>query len=203
MRLGPAVALLTVLSSAPWGGAPSAVQALTAHFEGRVVAGQVYTRAFGNRFVFSLVPERDADGRWLGWNIRVEERGRLTDLAGMTPPWRGEGPLQVRPGRARVGTRAAPQVFIFSPEVERTIGWDMVDGADTRPEVITALLRRIEAFGRGEFLVLDASPPGGAMGAVVGGDTMTFEVTLRWQRDVPRPLGVRSIPREQFGASVR
>lgn len=191
MKVWIVAASLAALSSGQWPDARQASMERTDRFRGRVVEGGVYRHSFGDGYVFALVPEQDASGRWLGWNIRVEERERPTNLAGMTPPWRGEGPLHVRPSEAIGNTRAAPQVFIFSPEVERTITWDMVDGPNSRPDLVAALLQRIEAFGRGELRVLDVSSRRGARNAAVDSRIMAFAVTLRWQRDVPRPPGVR------------
>lgn len=152
--------------------------------KGRISAGESFSRNFGPNFVFELRPEGHASGVWLGWDISIRQPERDINLAGMTPPWRGPGPLGILGWNLLPGRNAPHEFrnFMFSTEVGKSITWDMVDPRD-RPEDYVqtkALLARIEQFGRGEFRITPYELIPAADESRTGIKWMEFEVQLSW-----------------------
>lgn len=154
--------------------------------EGAVSAGQDFSRSFGPDLEFRLRAT-------VGWTVGTYRKGRDTNLARMTVPWRGPNALSIM-GWNFLPNANAPSVrrsFMFSPEVGETITWDMVDPPGDRFDAkrTDELLARIEAFGQGQMEILRyklGQPPTDA-GSDAKFDTpldgFTFRVTLSWPTD--------------------
>ncbi len=128
------------------------------HLSGQVEAGQAFRHPFGARFTLILAPRAD------GWEIQVEEVGRVENLARLTPPLHFlPNPLEIegwqflsdpracaaRPYQAEQGP-GERRSFIFSPAVGQDIAGPAAPAAVT-PEEVAA----VERFGRGTLRIQD------------------------------------------------
>lgn len=164
---------------------------MTSTFKGRVRAGESLSRSFGDGFTFRLEPEQHASGDWRGWRVVVNRRGATTNLAEMTPPWRGPGPLGIYGGDflPDSGGPTSPREFIFSPEVGREISWNDVGQGQAAPPSfgVDDLLARIAAFGRGRLSIDAYELAVGPDASRTGFHWMRFEVDLTWRPSVLLP----------------
>ncbi len=152
--------------------------------KGRITAGESFSRKFGPDFIFELRPERHASGVWLGWDISIRQTKREVNLAGMTAPWGGPGPLYIDGWNLLPGANAPHEFrsFMFSPEVGKSITWDMVDPRDEPKdyERTKALLAEIEQFGQGELSITRYELSPAADEFQTGIKWMEFELVLSW-----------------------
>jgi len=169
---------------------------------GELHRGESFRRAFGPGWELTLEPLASGGQAPGGWTIRVlapPGRGDAgpRDLARLTPPLQGPSPLRLQawhfldtegtgPNQGEVNAPQRLRLFVFSPEVGRTIG---VGGRPTPEEV-----ERVSAFGRGALEIgdLEISPPtnpGRPETAAI--EQLRFAACLTWPRDVaPEPGAV-------------
>ena len=151
---------------------------------GQLKAGESFKQSFGPNFVFELSPARHASGVWMGWHLAIRQRNSGVNLAGMTLPWRGPGPLIIYGWNFLPGANAPHKIreFMFSPEVEDSITWEMVDPRDQPKdyERTKTLLSRIERFGRGVLRITRYELTPAAEDSQVGLKWIEFELRISW-----------------------
>lgn len=145
-------------------------------FTGTVSQGKEFTRAFGERFVWVLVPTE------FGWEIVVRDDRPGENIARLTPPFRGApNPRYLEGWHFRNvdnsgpndGSVNAPQErrnFIFSPEVGRSISYPPT------PEQ----LRRLKLGGQGELVISSMKLGDLERGRKARIERMDFAVALSW-----------------------
>jgi hypothetical protein len=164
--------------------ATAAVPARTgrASFAGEVRAGEAFERSFGPGFRFRLEPSL------LGWEICVHAAGRDDNLARLTPPFHSvpnprflegwhfrnadnSGPNE--PGPLNVNAPQEVRVFVFSPEVGRSVDHP----------VTAEQLDAVRRWGSGELRVVDSRLERLEPGDRAAFSWLRFEVELTWDED--------------------
>jgi len=155
--------------------APSGRQARQVTAE--VTEGEDVTRPIGP-FLLRLRSEGED-----GWDFALLEPGRLDNLAQLTSPVHGPSPLDIFAWHFRSDDNTGPPVsagspggrhraFVFSPEVGRTMTFNIDTLADDR--------ERAAAYGRGTFDVLEYEMTPRQLGETPRILWMKFAVCVTW-----------------------
>jgi hypothetical protein len=149
-------------------------------FEGEVCSGSRFERAFGENFVFNLLPYEK------GWLIRITRLGEEDDnLSRLTPPLHGANPTDIQGWHFRNESNTGPNTgslnvpgkrrrFIFSPEVDLLSPLGQVPTAES--------VKRVEDFGVGELEVLDFGLADLEPGKQARMVWLKFRVCLAWRK---------------------